>query len=444
MDVFIIAAQLILSLSILVVLHELGHFIPAKLFKTKVEKFYLFFNPWFSLFKVKKGETEYGIGWLPLGGYVKIAGMIDESMDTEQMNGDPQPWEFRSKPAWQRLIIMIGGIFVNVVTGLIILSLVLLTWGEKNIKNDDLKYGMAVHPFMEQYGIKDGDKIIAIDGEETNESLNGAKHLLFRGAKSFIVMHEDGTKENINFPDDIGYKMFESGAFKNAFEPRKKLLFADSIVDSSFAKQAGVLPKDKLIGIEGESIAYYHEIGKKIKELYADNHKEINLTIVRNRDTISKKCEIDSNYVLGVKFQLDSNSLKVDTTRYGFGEAFSKGISNTYWFLHDNVVQFKYVFTRKGAAELGGFKAMAGLYKPTWDWESFWRNTAIISLILAFMNFLPIPALDGGYILFLLFEMVSGKKPSDSFLEKANTVGFFILITLMILANGNDWFNWLR
>lgn len=444
MDYLIIGAQLLLSLSILVVLHELGHFIPAKLFKTKVEKFYLFFNPWFSLFKIKKGETEYGIGWLPLGGFVKIAGMIDESMDTDQMKGEPQPWEFRSKPAWQRLIIMIGGITVNMIVGVVIYGFVVFGWGTDFVKKDGVVNGFSIHPTMEQYGLRDGDKIVKVNGEEFKNALNINKYLLLRAVETIEVEHLNGTIETIKLPADIGSTLFQSGAFETAMVPRTINLPVDTVLENSKASSVGIFKGDYIDAINDKKLVYYNDLSKTIYKNYKKGNNKVDLSIIRANDTIKKTIFVDSTMKIGLGTMGDPNAIAYTHQDYSFMQAIPKGASLTWWTLRDYVSQFKFVFTKKGASQLSGFGGMAKLFNPTWDWKRFWLNTALISIILAFMNFLPIPALDGGYILFLLFEIVSGKRPSDSFLEKANTFGFFILLGLLVLANGNDIFGWLK
>lgn len=446
MDILIIAAQLILSLSILIVLHELGHFIPAKLFKTKVEKFYLFFNPWFSLFKVKKGETEYGIGWLPLGGYVKIAGMIDESMDTDQMKGEPEPWEFRSKPAWQRLIIMIGGITVNIIVGILIYSLVSWGWGEKYVAPTDVSYGYAIHPVMEKYGLKDGDIVTTVDGEKLEDASSIGRHLLFRSPEKLTVVGENGGERTIELPDDIGSILWAEGIEQNAISFRTKSSPIDSVVqktstgEETQAYKQGLKKGDVIYKINDEKIDWHNQIGHQMYSSLKSKNYNIPIEVIRGTDTLKKTITLDTNSLtIGFIVKGDTTAIKkISSKSYGFFASFPHGFSKAYYTLHDYVVQFKYVFTLKGAKQIGGFGSMAKLFSSTWNWERFWLNTALISIILAFMNFLPIPALDGGYIMFLLFEIITGKQPSDKFMEKANTIGFFLLIALLLYANLND------
>ncbi|TGV00472.1 RIP metalloprotease RseP [Flavivirga rizhaonensis] len=435
MSVFLIkAAQLLLSLSILVVLHELGHFIPAKIFKTRVEKFYLFFDVKFSLFKKKIGDTVYGIGWLPLGGYVKIAGMIDESMDTEQMAKESQPWEFRSKPAWQRLIIMLGGVIVNFLLGFFIYMMILFVWGEDYQNTDDIKYGYGVTKTMEQYGFKDGDKIVSINNTPFAEADNLSTYLMFRTVDNIEVKRIDGSVETLKVPEDIGTQLFESGDIP-ALTPRFPFKL-DSIVPDYPAAEAGLLLTDKILSINGKEINYYSDLTYALK----NNVKEgINLTV--KRDSVIKTLLItptEDNKIGILPTPTDESYVEYQHRDYSFGESISSGLSVGYWSIKDYLAQFKYIFTKKGASQIGGFAAIGKMFPSTWNWAAFWQLTAFLSIMLGVLNLLPIPALDGGHVMFLLYEMVSGRKPGDKFMEYAQMVGFFILIALVLFANGND------
>lgn len=443
--VFLIkASQLILSLSILVVLHEFGHFIPARLFKTRVEKFYLFFNPWFSLFKRKIGETEWGIGWLPLGGYVKIAGMVDESMDKEQLNKEPQPWEFRSKPAWQRLIIMLGGITVNVLFGLILFVIILFTWGEDKVDQTKLSEGIAVHPYMEQYGFESGDKILKVNDEVYHDFGQLSLDMLIFDARKFEVQHANGEVEVIQLPEDIDTKLWYNNAEKGTFSFRVKQTPVDSVFNNSTAKKIGLQKADKILAVGDKQITYHDEL---VSALYHTKRKETGITVLRNKDTLHLTATIDSTGVLGfnskdMKFlAADSNALY--TQYYSFGESLTKGIEKGFRTIYGNVAQFKFVFTKKGANTVGGFGAIGGLFPASWDWRAFWSLTAFISIMLAVMNLLPIPALDGGHVVFLLYEMITGREAPQKVLEYAQYVGFVILISLLLYANGNDLYRWI-
>ena len=436
-EYFIKGAQLFLSLSILIVLHEFGHFLPARWFGIRVEKFFLFFDVKFALFKKKIGDTVYGIGWLPLGGYVKIAGMIDESMDKEQMAKEPQSWEFRTKPAWQRLIVMVGGVTVNVILALIIYILILAFYGQGYFTPDDLKYGMGVSKTMETYGFKQGDKVLSINGESFFDQEEIGTYLMVRDVQKIEVLHENGVKEVLELPEDIGKQLFESGDYPGITTNRFPVVL-DSIDDEKGgARAAGLLVTDEIKSIDAYEINYRSDISYALK-----NAKDtvVNVSILRNGQILQKKVNIGEKRILGVYFKakhIDDlpNPRKLT---YSFGESISEGVKYGYWKLHDYVAQFKYVFTKKGATQVGGFGAIAGLFQPTWNWIEFWHTTAFISIILAFMNILPIPALDGGHVMFLLYEMVTGREPNQKFLEYAQMVGFFLLLALVLFANGND------
>ncbi len=434
------AIQLLFSLSLLIVLHELGHFIPAKLFKTRVEKFYLFFDVKFSLFKKKIGETVYGIGWLPLGGYVKIAGMIDESMDKEQMAQPPQPWEFRSKPAWQRLIIMLGGVTVNIIVGFVIYMGILYVYGRNITTNEDLPQGFAVTEQFKEYGFQDGDQILSINGEPLDDILEINRYIFVRDVSKVEVKHADGSIEIVQVPEDAGSKMFESGIMP-AFTPRQGTTI-DSVWTDYPALKAGILKSDKIVSINGQDVKYLDEF-QQIAE--ANKGNENILVIARGNQLDTLKVIPDDKGTFGVTFSDKEIRSQLGQTKidYTLGESMVGGFGFGYNTLKDYVAQFKYVFTKKGATQVGGFGAIGNLFPGVWDWQSFWATTALISIILAFMNILPIPALDGGHVMFLLYEIVTGRKPGDKFMEYAQMVGFFILIALVLFANGNDIYRWL-
>jgi len=438
MTVFIIkAAQLFLSLSILVVLHELGHFIPAKLFKTKVEKFYLFFDVKFSLFKKKIGETVYGIGWLPLGGYVKIAGMIDESMDKEQMAKPPQPWEFRSKPTWQRLIIMLGGVFMNFVLAFFLFSVMLFVWGGKYLTKDSVKYGYAVSKTLENYGFQQGDKIISIDGEPIeNLTEDVGKYLMFRNVENIKVEHENGVAENIAIPEDIGKQLFAAGDYPG-LEPRSPFKL-DSVQAGLPAAKAGLLASDKIIAINGKPINYLSDFTYELKNT---TQKDIVLQVARDNQEKELVITPTEDKMIGIVYsRTDPDFIQYKDKTYTFGESVSGGISKGYWEIKDYLAQFQYIFTKKGASQIGGFAAIGQMFPSQWNWQAFWYLTAFLSIMLGVLNLLPIPALDGGHVMFLLYEMISGRKPGDKFMEYAQLVGFVLLIGLVLFANGNDAF----
>jgi len=432
------AIQLLLSLSLLIVLHELGHFIPAKIFKTRVEKFYLFFDVKFSLFKKKIGETVYGIGWLPLGGYVKIAGMIDESMDKEQMAGPPQPWEFRSKPAWQRLIIMLGGVTVNIIVGFVIYMGILYFYGRNITTVNDLPNGFSVDEQFQEFGFRNGDQVLKVNGEPFEDVMEINRYLFLRDVSTVEVKHSDGTIETIAVPEDAGKIMFQKNVLI-PFSPRRAAVI-DTVLPEYPGKKAGFEPGDKIVAMNGQPVLFYDEFHSYI------NKKGENTIVVERgsrQDTLTvtpnKEGKIGVNsYGRELFDQIGKTEIK-----YSLGESIAGGFGYGFYTLKDYISQFKYVFTKKGATQVGGFGAIGNLFPSTWNWQNFWATTALISIILAFMNILPIPALDGGHVMFLLYEIVSGRKPGDKFMEYAQMIGFFILIALVLFANGNDIYRWL-
>jgi regulator of sigma E protease len=435
----IIAINFLMSLSLLIVLHELGHFIPARIFKTRVEKFYLFFDIKYSLFKKQIGETLYGIGWLPLGGYVKISGMIDESMDKEQMAQEPKEWEFRSKPAWQRLIIMLGGVVVNVVVGFIIYIGLIAYDGTNEANGTDYKYGFGFPETLEKIGFEQGDQILLLDKDTIAYAPSFNHKLIFRDINTVTVLR-DGQPVEISIPEDIGNRLFEAGV-STSLEPRFPFKI-DSVEAGTKAAEIGLKKDYKIISVANHPIEFNTDY------TYAINHKvtdSIPFELVyqdSNGKEFTKTIDFDGERkTLGIyKSPTDKTYAKVERKQYTFSESISAGISQGYWTMHDYIVQFKYVFTKKGASQLGGFGTIAKLYPDTFDWAGFWATTAFISFILAIMNILPIPALDGGHVMFLLYEIITGRKPGDKFLERAQIIGIVILLSLMLYANGNDLF----
>jgi regulator of sigma E protease len=432
------AIQLLLSLSILIVLHEMGHFIPAKLFKTRVEKFFLFFDVKFALFKKQIGETVYGIGWLPLGGYVKISGMIDESMDKDQMAGPPQPWEFRSKPAWQRLIIMLGGVTVNIILGFAIYMSILFFYGRDVVTQEDMPEGFAVAEAFNEYGFQDGDVILKVNGEDFPYMSDLNKYLFLRDVQNLEVRHQDGSVETLSLPEDIGTEMFQKDILK-PFEYMRTTAI-DTVVPGLPAATSGFQKGDKIVSVNGNSVNYWHEFTREVKK---DPSKINTIVVNRNGSVDTLKVGTNENGQIGVNNYGMEWMERGTHLEYSFGESLTAGFGYGYNILKDYVKQFKYVFTKKGATQVGGFGAIANLFPDQWDWLSFWQTTALISIILAFMNILPIPALDGGHVMFLLWEMTTGRKPNDKFMEYAQMVGFFLLIALVLFANGNDIYRWL-
>jgi regulator of sigma E protease len=444
MEILIKASQFILSLSLLIVLHELGHFIPAKLFKTRVEKFYLFFDYKFSIFKKKIGETVYGIGWIPLGGYVKISGMIDESMDTEQLQEEPKPWEFRSKPAWQRLIIMLGGVFVNFILGIFIYIMLMYSYGEKYLPNENVTDGVWVQDSLAvSLGLQNGDKILRVDGEEikkfsdiTIEFINGSTYTIER----------NGLAIEKELPIDFIDKLISRG--KNAgmiVRPRSPFMFAEFQENSPNANSE-LVDKDIVIAINGQPLKYQDEVQDILQQ---NKGEEISLTVKRGTENKTFNVAVSNKGTLGVIiYGMGFSDLEklgyynLADVNYSFAAAIPAGINKSYETLTNYVKQLKKIFNPSTGAYkgLGGFISIGSIFPSTWSAESFWNITAFLSIMLGFMNLLPIPALDGGHVVFTLWEMITGKKPSDKFLEYAQVTGFILLIALLLFANGNDVF----
>ena len=441
------AGYLIFSLSILVIVHEFGHYITAKWFKCRVEKFYLFFDPWFSIFKKKVGETEYGVGWLPLGGYVKIAGMVDESMDKEQLAQPPQPWEFRSKPAWQRLIIMLAGVTMNVLLAFFIYAMILYTWGETKMPNESAKYGIWVtDSLMYNMGLKNGDKIQAVNGEPVIY-FNDLPAKILLGNQITVV--RNGVQETINVPVNMIEQLVEKkGKRTTLVMPRTPLIIGPySDQDSSSAKAAGMQGYDKIVKVDSTQVAFFDELAEYLQNKKGDT---VVLSVERNNQALLVNVPVSDDGKIGLngfsEQQYDSLGIfKQETKEYSFLASFPAGVKKTGQQLDFYIQQFKLLLNPETGAYkgLGGFKTMASIFPSYgWNWEAFWKITAFFSIILAFMNLLPIPALDGGHVVFTLVEMVTGRKPSDKFLEYAQVVGMVILFALLIFANGNDWFGW--
>lgn len=456
MEIFLIRLlQFMLAISILVLLHEGGHFFFAKLFGVRVEKFYLFFDPWFHLFefKPKKSDTTYGVGWLPLGGYCKISGMIDESFDTEQMKQPAQPWEFRSKPAWQRLLIMVGGVLVNFLLALFIYSMVLYTWGDSYYRLDKMTMGMKFNDAAKKIGFKDGDVLLRTN-ENTLTKFDVDMYRDIANAQTVTVMRQ-GKEIQLTMPEDMSLltMLKEQPVFVKPFIPAD----IDSVMPNSPAAKAGMMKGDKLLAIGGKSIDSWNEFDDQmavmgdmlsVAKATKDSMKVRTTTVVfchkaspEKRDTV--KMVLNPDLTLGIGRTYLATYYKPETVEYGFFESFPAGIKYGIGVLRGYVDDMKYVFTADGAKSLGGFGSIGSLFPPTWDWMMFWRMTAFLSIILAFMNILPIPALDGGHVLFLLYEMITRRKPSENFLIRAEYVGFGILILLMVVANLNDILRWL-
>ncbi len=439
MGTLIIVGQLILSLSILVTLHECGHFFPAKWFKTKVEKFYLFFDPWFSLFKIKRGETEYGIGWLPLGGYVKIAGMIDESFDKKHLDEEPQEWEFRSKPAWQRLIIMLGGVTVNFILGILIFAGIFYTWGDSYIPTSEVKYGIHVDSLGYEIGLRDGDKVISI-GEKPFDKFNPNRfklEIIIENPESYTVLR-DG--KEVEIPVDPSYSsMLSTQANKgySLFKYRYPYELAE-IDEKSPAYASGLRVEDKVLSINGMPATYVDQVTKVITE---NKNNSVDLQVLKPAgDTSMINMSVDSDGRMGVFVKAPATFFNMETEKYGLLESIPKGAQVSWDFLSGQLKAFGKMFTGgiKASESLGSVISIAKEFGTTWEWDRFWRMTASLSILLAFLNLLPIPGLDGGHVVFLLYEVVSGRKPSDKVVEYSTIVGFILLVILMIFALGLD------
>jgi len=437
-EVGIKAGQFILSISIIVILHELGHFLTAKWFKCRVEKFYLFFPAWFSLFKRQIGETEYGIGWIPFGGFVKISGMIDESMDKEQMNLPPQPYEFRSKPAWQRLIIMVAGVVVNLILGFLIYSMMAWHWGDSYIPTNQLKYGIGTDSLSQSIGLRDGDQIQNVDGKVIEKFKSIPLYIILNGAKTIEVKRGD-QNVTVNVPDDFARKVISLKDI-NFISPRMRFEGLDSVEKGSAADKAGLIKGDKIIALNGDSIEFYSGFRTEMRKNIS---KPIDLTVVRGKDTMQKIASIGANGILGIMPVIPKDTgYKIKTIHYSFTQSIPAGFDKSVETLKQYWLQLKLIFSGKVNTNesLGSVISFGKLFSPEWDWQSFWGLTAFFSLILSLLNILPIPALDGGHALFVLIEMITGRKPSDKFIEYAQMAGMVLLLSLMVYALGLDIF----
>ncbi len=486
---FIRAVQLILSISILVVLHEFGHFAFARLFKVRVEKFYMFFNPNFSLIRAKKingkwqykffaknipsnerpkldadgdtmldekkktimesiplgdladndwrkypESTEWGIGWLPLGGYCKISGMVDESMDKTQLLSEPQPWEYRSRSVWQRLPIITGGVLVNFILAMVIYAAVLFTWGQEYIPLQNANYGLQFSSLMLNYGFNNGDKIVKVDGQPVEHRSDLVEKILIDNNRT-VTVQRDNKLINIKLPADFAQKVLAAG--ETDFLSVRFPFVVDEVTAGTPAAAAMLQAGDSITGINGKPLFIFQDIAMKLDSLRNSN---ITLNFNRLGKPMTASLHLDEKGKIGVSVRPVNSFLKSNKIEYGFFAAIPAGIKLGWETLTSYVKQFKLVFTKEGSKQLGGFGSIGKMFPKIWDWQIFWSMTALLSVILAFMNFLPIPALDGGYVLFLIYEILTGKKPSDKFLEYAQTIGMMLLFTLLLYANGNDIF----
>jgi regulator of sigma E protease len=450
MKLIIQIGQLLLSLSILIILHELGHFLFARLFRTRVEKFYLFFDPWFSLFKVKKGDTEYGIGWLPLGGYVKISGMIDESMDKEQLKQPPQPYEFRSKPAWQRLLIMLGGVMVNLLLGFIIFTFILFTYGDKYLPNKNITDGLLItDSIMLNAGLRTGDKVISINGFEPDNYTNILEEMLYGGT---MVIERNGKDTTILLAEDFAGQLADYRIHNDngiLFYPRVPFIVAD-IPDTSINVHSGLKSLDRLVELDGVPVKYNDQVPLILDTI---RNKTIPVSIERDGKRMDLKVKISDRGMMEITYPSlltydEMEKLGVyqfATHEFTFFQSIPAGFQRAKKELLSYMRQFKLIFNFKTGAykAVGGFGAITNLFPPQWHWEAFWTITAIISIMLAFLNILPIPALDGGHVAFLFYEIITGRKPGDKFLEYAQIIGMALLFFLLIYANGNDVYRWI-
>jgi regulator of sigma E protease len=427
--------QFILSFSILVVLHEMGHFFPAKWFKCRVEKFYLFFNPYFSLWKKKVGETEYGLGWVPFGGYVKISGMVDESMDKEQLKKPAEPYEFRSKPAWQRLIIMIGGVVVNVALAIVLFIMIMYVWGEEYLPANNLKYGVHADSLATQIGIRDGDKVVAIDGKPV-ENFSAIGRDLILGEAKQLRLDRNGQAFDIAIPENFGKKLNKNRG--EGFLDVRIPTYVDSVTKTVNVLEGKLLKGDQIVAINGTPTPFYNEFNK-----YKSDKKNqvVTLSVLRNNQTESVKVKLDDKGFIGFVPKNPGELLGTTIKKYTLAQSIPVGFNRCFEFLGNYVTGLKQLFTGKVNASdsLGSVISIGNTFPSLWDWQKFWQLTAIFSIILAFMNILPIPALDGGHALFTIVEMISGRKPSDKFMEYAQMVGMVLLLGLMAYALGLDF-----
>lgn len=433
MEILIKVLQFFMSLSLLVAIHEFGHFIMARVFKIRVEKFYIFFDPWFSLFKWKRGDTEYGVGWLPLGGYVKIAGMIDESMDLEQMQAPVQPYEFRAKPAWQRFMVMIAGVVMNILMAMMIYTGIRYVYGESYMANEDVKWGYVFNESAERMGFRDGDKFVSIDGEAIDDINEVRSKLLLTKEDRHVVVDRDGEQVAFTIPFEQLLEMRRNREYEDLYLLRMPF-FIDSLASPS-AIESGLKVGDQVVALNGEKAIGAQEITELLQQHKSDT---VALTVMRGGVANELNVPINAEGKIGVMFKGDI--FQPRTRTFTFFEAIPAGVGLAFDTVAEYWQQLKLIFQPKTKMyeELGGFIAIGNIFPSEWDWLRFWTMTAFLSVILAVMNILPIPGLDGGHALFTLWEMITGRKPSDKFLEVMQYVGFAILFALLIYANGND------
>lgn len=432
MTILIKAAQLLLSLSILVIVHELGHFTFAKLFKTRVEKFYLFFNPWFSLFKFRRGETEYGMGWLPLGGYVKISGMIDESMDKEQMSKEPQSWEFRSKPSGQRLLIMLGGVMYNIVFAFLIYSAILMVWGEKYLPTSEVKYGIVCDSLALDMGLQHGDRILTLDYKPVVDFHEIIPEIVYNDAKT-IQVERNGENLSFDIPDNFVTEFIEKKSFINYGYP----FVINEFVEGSVAANSGLQKNDLILAVNGVKTPFYEFVGA---ELTRHEGEAVTMTVERDGQIMDLPLLVPEGGKIGIYGRDPQSFFELEEIRYGVLASIPAGIQKGFQTIQAYLKDLKLVFTpeTKAYKSVGGFIAIGNIFPGQWNWQVFWNMTAFLSIMLAILNILPIPALDGGHVMFLTFEIITGRKPADKFMEVAQIIGMILLLALIIFANGND------
>jgi len=437
MEFLIKAGQLILSLSILVTLHELGHFVPARLFGARVEKFFLFFDWKFALWKRQVGDTVFGVGWIPLGGYVKISGMIDESMDRDQMARPPQPWEFRAKPAWQRLIIMVGGVTVNLLLGMLIYIAVLFTWGRDYLPLENATYGLHPSSVLKEQGLRDGDRVIAVQGHEVRSIEEVGKAILIDGARELVVERE-GHRMQVSLSADVADRIMDRNE-KGLFTPCVPF-FVDTLMPDGTARDSGLRKGDRLVAVNGKPTPWFAQFREAMGGLKG---QQATIGVLRGVDTLQVVVQVSDQGLIGVGNRPPEAYFTFAKERYGLLSSIPAGIAYGWNTLGGYVSSLKLLASASGVKQMGGFGSIGGLFSPTWDWQVFWNMTAFLSIILAFMNILPIPALDGGHVVFLLYEMVFRRAPNQKVLEVAQLVGMVLLLALLLLANGNDLVKWL-
>ena len=439
MDVILKIIQVILSLSLLVLVHEFGHYITARIFRIRVEKFYLFFPPAIFKFKPKGSDTEFGIGCIPLGGFCKISGMIDESMDTEAMKKPPQPWELRSRPAWQRLIVMAGGVIMNVILAIVLYIAILFTWGEQYIRTSDAVYGIEVSPLAREIGFCDGDRILAFDGKPAPDNFSEIQVDMLREQISRVTVLRGDDTVDIAIDSEYMPAMLNTPGMFGIRLP----ILVGGLPDSSINAGADLLTGDKFLSAAGRPVTYYQDL----QAVLTDNAgKTVDLRLLRGNDTVCVPVKVGADGKMGVLLQRDISGINITRREYSLLEAIPAGFLLTFTNIGHYIKELGLIFSPQTEAykSVGSFITIGSIFPSSWDWQVFWNITALLSIMLAVMNLLPIPALDGGHILFLIYEMITGRKPSDRFMEVAQMIGMFLLLMIMVLAFGNDIMRLLR